>query len=623
LQQVLVNLLANAIKFTDHGEVELRIDLTYTENNQENLRFTVRDTGIGIPYDKQTEIFSLFTQADSSITRRFGGSGLGLAISRQLVELMGGKLKLTSEEGVGSEFSFELPLQRTSNLDMSKSQLVALNLLVADDSDIARAALTTIIQSLGWQADAVASGDEALSHWSAQPSDANGYDVVLLDWQMPDPDGLATARLMREALGNQAVQSTRTPIIIMVTSADRESILARPESKYVDEILSKPLTASTLYNSVAELIGKNQFHLQSQASNVELNPLLTIPGLRILVVDDCEINREVAQLLLSNYGAVVNLAVDGQEALNWMNANPESVDIILMDVQMPVLDGYSATRILRKDPRWQNLPIIALSAGVFKEDVEMACAAGMDDFISKPFNVNQLLTTIQRLMGNEANPHTLDSSIPATELPPTDQLTEQPSDADFSKMAIEWGNIDVYRRYLGQFVENYATCGDSIAKLIAEDNDSGAAALTHKLKGAAGSLGLKNVAAQALMVEGIIRQGNFSGTEIEPLQSSIDQAWAAIADWLPGKATAQTKDGKLSSSTASNEELIELLQQLLHALDQDNPTIAKPVLSKLQDIIPQKLYANIQAQLALYDFRAAEALTLATLNNILDNSNHT
>ncbi len=623
LQQILTNLLANAIKFTEHGEVELRIELIQTEDHQENLRFMVRDTGIGVPAEKQAEIFSVFSQADSSITRRFGGSGLGLAISSQLVELMGGKLELSSEEGLGSEFSFELPLQRTIAAELSMGQLVALRLLVADDSAVARGAVTNTIQSLGWQADVVDSGEVALSRILAQRGGTSTYDVILLDWQMPELDGLSTAKLIREALARPDVELIPAPIIVMVTAADHATVIALPEAKYVDVVLNKPLTASTLYNAVADIIGHRHISLQLQAPNLQADQLPNIPGIQILVVDDSEINREVAQLLLSSHGAVVNLANNGQEAVDWMHANPDTVDIILMDVQMPVLDGYSATRLLRKDPRWQNLPIVALSAGVFKEDVALAHAAGMNNFISKPFNVKQLLTTIQRLTGSDSNVNGFDSSImlPNPQATLATSMAELP-DIAFDEFTWRWGNDDVYRRYLRQFAETYANCGTSIAKLIAEYDQPGAAALAHKLKGAAGTLGLKIVAAQAEMVETSLRQGSFSTAVIESLQSAIDKASVAIADWQPERQAPEPDDTGLPCPDTSPEALIELLQQLLQAMDQDNPAFAKPALAKLQHKIPETLFAQIQAQLTLYDFRAAEALTLAALNNIQANTNH-
>jgi PAS domain S-box-containing protein len=624
LQQVLTNLLANAIKFTDQGDVELCIDLIQAGSDQERFRFRVRDTGIGIPREKQAEIFSVFSQADSSITRRFGGSGLGLAISRQLVELMGGKLELTSVEGVGSEFSFELPLPRVVAVEPSSSQLVALRLLVADDSEQALAALANIINSLGWQAETVASGEAALSQLLAQRDRAISYDAILLDWQMPDLDGLVTARRMREALARDEGRAGTAPIIIMVTVADREIVLARPESKYVNAVLSKPLTASALYNTLAEIIGRRPVCLQSRSPHQTSAQMPTLHGINVLVVDDSEINLELVEIILKNQGALVSLARDGQQAIDWLNAHPDKVDIILMDVQMPVMDGYSATRILRRDPHWQTLPIVALSAGVFEEDIALARAAGMNDFVSKPFNAHHLLTIIQRLTGHPLQQFKSDeakfSSGLTPRLPADESKSEEWPAIALDEARQQWGNDQVYRHYLRQFVEHYADCGTHLAQLIAEGDLPEAVALVHKLKGAAGSLGLKGAAVAAQTLETALRQENFRAPMIESLQSGIDQTAAAIADWT-AETAASLANAAEPLEPANSEALVELLQQLLQALDQDNPAVAKPVLAKLQNRLPEAQLADIQAKLMMFDFRAAEVLTLAVLDRIQANPN--
>ncbi|MCQ8130103.1 PAS domain S-box protein [Methylomonas rivi] len=620
LQQVLTNLLSNAIKFTDRGEVELHIEIVPAEDGLEYLHFLVRDTGIGIPREKQEEIFAVFSQADSSITRRFGGSGLGLAISRQLVELMGGTLQLTSEEGVGSRFSFQLPLQRVEESPPSAARLAALRILVADDSATARAALTNTIHRLGWQADTADSGESALAAISTRQEPAIVYDAVLLDWQMPGLDGLATARMLREHFAQQRNTSGTHPILVMVTAADRETVLALPDSRHVDAVLNKPLTASVLYNTLAEFISPLQSRRQTQASTLPDPSMPAITGVRVLVVDDSEINREVAHLTLASYGALVELAGNGQEALDWLKDHPFAVDIVLMDVQMPVMDGYTATRILREDPRWQTLPIVALSAGVFKEDVELAKAAGMDDFISKPFNLGQLLTTIQRLASGrqieaEAQSDAILTGQDAQNRPTASADAEELPDIAIDEALKQWGEAEIYGNYLRHFVENYASCGTRIAELLAGHDELAAATLSHKLKGAAATLGLKKAAHSAQMLEAALKRGVFNEELLESLQTALDQACQAVETWLNSSEKPPVPSADLLGA-ASPEQLIDLLKQLLEALDEDNPAVAKPVLSKLQHKIPEALFAELQAKLTVYDFRGAEALAQIHLNQL-------
>ncbi len=394
IQQVLVNLLSNAIKFTDQGEVVLRIEVSKSIDDQETLSFNVRDTGIGISDEKQVDIFSAFSQADSSISRRFGGTGLGLAISRQLVALMGGSLTVKSQLGEGSEFSFVLPLQRAAIKQRELAQLVNLKLLIADDSATARDALLCASKNLGWQVDAVDSGEAALIQVLAHWEDQNPYDVLLLDWQMPGQDGLVTAQTIQESFWQNREDEAKLPIMIMVTAFDRDELMAQPGLAWVDQVLSKPVTTSSLYDAVAKIVHRrNSDQLLTTPTNARDN-LIQIPGVRILVVDDSDLNLELAQLLLESNGAIVHCVANGQEALNWLAIHPAEVDIILMDVQMPIMDGYVATQLIRQDARWQNLPIVALSAGVLKEERDTALANGMDDFVAKPLDVDQLISTI-------------------------------------------------------------------------------------------------------------------------------------------------------------------------------------------------------------------------------------
>ncbi|UOA09668.1 response regulator [Methylobacter sp. S3L5C] len=392
IQQVLVNLLSNAIKFTDLGGVVLRVTIEAELDEQIKLRFVVKDTGIGISLDQQKHLFSAFTQADSSINRRFGGTGLGLTISQKLVNLMGSELQLNSIIGEGSEFSFVLQLQRNTEIEHAPSKLTNLNVLIIDDNSIAREALLTTVRSLGWHADAVESGPPTLFHIQEYINSQRPYDLVLLDWKMSGLDSLETAHAVRQMISNKSNQPNYIPIILLVSAYSQESLKSLPAISHINALLSKPISPSTLYKIALDLLKDSDIKALEVPIKISGQK---IPGVRVLVVDDSEINREVVKSILEGEGALVSTANDGEEALHWLSKYPHSVDIVLMDIQMPRMDGYVATQKIRQNPDFAELPVIALTAGAFESLKNDALAAGMNDFIAKPFNVPELMTLIQ------------------------------------------------------------------------------------------------------------------------------------------------------------------------------------------------------------------------------------
>jgi len=404
LGQVLTNLASNAIKFTPKGEVVVavrKLDLPDPRGPDFiTLEFSVQDSGIGIAEDKLASIFHAFSQADSSTTRRFGGTGLGLTISRQLAELMGGSIAVQSRLGQGSTFTVRLPFQLSEPAENSLPAMVHQRVLIADDHAIARQVLCSTAKSLGWHADAADSADQALKLVHERATQLP-YDVILLDWRMPVVDGLAAAVLIREQQHQDADGSDRpdAPIIVMVTAYDRDHLRDEPGAQAVDAVLTKPVTASALYNVVLEAKSRRGALL----GNALQPPLQQqrLRGLRLLVADDSEINRDVAQDILRGEGAEVLQAVDGLDALNRLLGEGDAIDLVLMDVQMPVMDGYAATEKIRATPQLQALKVVALTAGAFQQQRQAALAAGMDAFVAKPFNVDELVGTINRLLGRD------------------------------------------------------------------------------------------------------------------------------------------------------------------------------------------------------------------------------
>jgi len=390
LQQVLINLLSNAIKFTEHGEVVLTLCVESIQDDLLKLRFSVRDTGVGISPEHQENIFSPFTQADNTISRRFGGTGLGLAISRSLVELMGGRLQVSSMPGYGSEFWFELPMIPLVPYEPVAVPETASKILIIDDNEAARLAMQFTANELGWWADLASSGEEGLQQVQEMQASNTPYDLIIVDCRMPGGmDGPETV----QALMKIWVQAPKRPRVLLASAYSLEDVRQMPGFELVDGFLTKPVTSSSLYDAIARL--QTPSVQQALLDSVPDTAEPPLAGMRILVVDDAEFNREIAAHVLAMEGAHVDLAVDGQDALNWLDANGDKVDIILMDIQMPVLDGLAATREIRRHEHWRRLPVLALTADAFSQAQEMAVEAGMDDFVAKPFKVDALLEKIR------------------------------------------------------------------------------------------------------------------------------------------------------------------------------------------------------------------------------------
>jgi len=399
LEQVLVNLVSNALKFTEAGEVALRVTpVTDQATGRPCLRFAVHDTGIGIAPEHQQEIFSTFAQADNSTTRRYGGTGLGLSISRRLVELMGGSIGVISTPGQGSEFWFTLPLTADPAAPAGHlPQLARLAVLIADDHASTREALEATALSLGWLAETAVSGQEALALALDRAGQGQPFDLVVLDEGMAGLDGLAAEQALRRALND------RPPLILlMVTPPNRATVLEHPDATTADGYLTKPVTGSALFNAVAEARRRQGAPGLHPADGGDGAAAAAIPaagqrrlaGVRALVVDDSPVNLEVARWILENEGASVIEAGNGADALERLAEHAGAVDVVLMDVQMPVMDGYQATRQIRQSSGWSELPVIALTAGAFSEQQAAALAAGMSAFVAKPFEVGELVRAV-------------------------------------------------------------------------------------------------------------------------------------------------------------------------------------------------------------------------------------
>jgi len=561
LQQVLTNLSGNAIKFTPAGKVMLTVRLLARGDGAAQLAFSVLDTGIGIAPALHADIFAPFAQADSSTTRRFGGTGLGLPICRQLVRLMGGELTLHSAPGAGSEFSFTLTLPAPDAAP--DAPLRGRRLLLADDSALALDALAALARALG--AEAVC---------------AHGAEALRAAWRAP---GRFDAALLTAPLAGGFDGAAACPLVLMAAPyalplRDRPTGAAAPPV-----LLSQPVTRSGLLAALDAV----RPGAAAAAAAGEQQPGRQLSGLRLLVVDDSGINREVIERIAGVEGAACASAADGQAALDWLAAHPGEIDVVLMDIQMPVMDGIEATRRIRRMPQWADVPIIALSAGAFASQQHTALAAGMNHFISKPFDVAATVALIRRAaLGGMAAPE-----------------TEPPADPSADAAAIDaaqglelWGDRAVHLDMLGRFARCYGGVADAIAGRVQRGDPAGAAALAHQLTGVSASLALTPLCQQARLAERLLRDGVAGAPPA--LGDELRRALAAIAALQPPPPAAVPS----AAATAG------LLAALLAALPAADPAALEAPLLQLQQRLPAPQWQALRARVLAFDFDGAAAL---------------
>jgi signal transduction histidine kinase/DNA-binding response OmpR family regulator/HPt (histidine-containing phosphotransfer) domain-containing protein len=494
LSQVLLNLGSNAVKFTDSGDVVVAVQVLERDGVSARLRFQVRDTGIGMSTEQQQRLFQPFTQADTSTSRRYGGTGLGLAISQHLVHLMGGELKLDSTPGRGSSFHFDLSFALQDDAQPPRWSDAALRdtrVLVVDDNAGARELLATMCQALGLRVDVAASGEEALMRVGRADASGEPYELLLLDWKMPGMDGVACAQALVERAGLRHP----SPVVIMATAFGREEVrhhLAERQLK-VAALLTKPVTPSALLDACATALGRTLAVRTRNARREEamVDDRTALAEARILLVEDNVFNQELAVDLLSRAGVVVSVAGDGQQALDMLAR--ERFDAVLMDCQMPVMDGYAATKALRERPSLRNLPVIAMTANAMVGDREAVLAVGMNDHIAKPIVVAEMFATLAKWVkpGRSSG-----SGIERVDAPLSPNGIDTPSG-----LANTGGDNALYRRMLGMFRKKEADFVQRFRAARAEGDPDAAMRAAHDLKSEAGTLGMPGLEQSAAALE--------------------------------------------------------------------------------------------------------------------------
>ncbi|MCG8551209.1 MAG: response regulator [Desulfobacterales bacterium] len=507
LRQILVNLADNAYKFTEQGEIELSCTLERQMKDKAVIRFSVRDTGIGMTLEQQNSLFHAFSQADSSFTRKYGGTGLGLTISKHLAELMGGGIGAQSEYGKGSTFFFTALLKIDNEQGMRKQvtaddDLHRKKVLVIDDNEAARRIFQSYLENMGFRVETADSGMSGLEMLE-MTTKADPFEIVLLDWKMPVMDGMETCRriLCMEAL-------TPMPKIIMATAYGRAEAQNQVRKTGLDGFVTKPVTQSTLYDSIMTVYGRNETSKNRRIDDY-LAKAKAIHGARILLAEDNEINQQIALEILRSSGLAVDVANNGKEAVEAVKA--QKYNLVLMDIQMPILNGIQATAMIREFKTADELPIVAMTAHAMTGDREKSLAAGMQDHVTKPIDPKELFRSLMHWIPavNPKRPGEFHPEKPP-KMPKEESLADFPSrlpglDIDDGLRRIG-GNRELYIKLLLKLRRTYADAAADIRNLIENGQTEDVQRLAHSLKGVAGNLGATRLQSACSAVEMCLKE---------------------------------------------------------------------------------------------------------------------
>jgi signal transduction histidine kinase/CheY-like chemotaxis protein len=532
LGQILTNLVSNAFKFTDDGEILIRAELLRKENHQAVLKFTVKDTGIGIDPDRLQMLFDPFTQADGSTTRKYGGTGLGLAICRQLVAMMDGEISAQSVPGAGSAFSFtatfRCPSGKAKKLPAPHPDLRGLKVLVVDDNKTVQLILMEVLASFNFEPTTVSSGEAALAAL-IEAKKNNPFDLILLDWKLPGMDGIECARQIRKHPDFSGLP------IVMMTAFGRDDVKDLADQAGINAYLTKPMTSSMMIDTFMEVFGKitRRKTMADSIREKEIETFNRLKGARLLLVEDNPINQQVAVELLKSAELIIDIANNGKEALEAVART--SYDAVLMDVQMPVMDGYEATRRIRENPQRKSLPIIAMTAHAMISEKQKCLDAGMNDHIPKPIDPKTVFDTLSKWIPSKhrrlpppsaAVPEKVDKAATGVDLP--DQVPGIDIAAGVARVA---GNKTIYRDLLMQFYAKYSHIYEEIRLAVSESRLDAAANLAHTVKGISGNMGANTLHRAAGELEKTLTQNLREDAENQmPLfKKALDQVFDAIA----------------------------------------------------------------------------------------------
>ena len=579
LEQILVNLGSNAIKFTNKGEVVFSVDRVSEFENQVTLKFSVRDSGIGMTQDQTSRIFMAFSQADTSTTRKYGGTGLGLAISKRLIELLGGKIWVESDIGKGSAFYFTISFERSKEkkkIVWKENELIGLRALVVEDNLMAQQILKEYLQAFSVFVDVCGSGEECLEKLKKE-NQAKKYDFMLLDWKMPGMNGVEVALKIRKY-----PEYYQTPRIILVTAFGNQDVLSSAREIGIDGFLDKPVSQSALYNAVIMALGKKtKSRILYERVEVKNPDFADLDGVRVVLAEDNEINQEVAREILERAGILVEVVSSGEEVLEILNE--KSFDAILMDIQMPEMDGYTATRFVRRSrEHYRDIPIIAMTAHAMIGDREKSLDAGMNDHVTKPIDANQLYLTLEKWIKlKNGSPLKNSANLVYPEEIEKREVSDKPGLYIREGLDRIGGNEILYKKILTNFLQEYSLTANEIEDAVNRNDFAFAHQLTHTIRGVAGNIGANELQKAAGDLVSAIRHEEIKLIKdlLEKFDFSLNQTLESVNDYL----FEQWDFEKLLKAEKLSEckDLNELLQDLEPFVRKRRPKQSKEIMKKI------------------------------------------
>ncbi|WP_257280712.1 transporter substrate-binding domain-containing protein [Endozoicomonas sp. ISHI1] len=601
LGQVLINLIHNAVKFTHIGSVRITVRLLSINSKTARICFEVQDTGIGISREHQARLFESFSQVDGSTTRKFGGTGLGLAICRSLVNMMNGDIEVKSEIDQGSTFQFDVELGLGESIGLTDQSLVGRRVLVVDDTEEARKLLISQLNSFGCETLEAEDSAAALDILREHNLDSdNPVTVTLLDWRMPETDGIELAEEIR------AMELDSMPVLIMVSAYGREEVMARASGR-VDAFLIKPASSSVLVETILRTLDYKSSVGGSKGVDSHASKQ-TFKG-DILLVEDNEINQQVARELLEGMGLTVTLADNGQEAVDILESN--TFDLVFMDIQMPRMNGYQATRVIRRNVGDKDLPIVAMTAHAMTGDRERCLQVGMNDHISKPLNPVELQEMVDRWLQV--------SDEGASSGPAVTKATEQKEFAeDLEKLkGIHLhnglnrvrGNVELYRQLLVNF---YLDQGEDLQKLrdcLDKQDWQAARFIVHGIKGAGGSLGAEHLHITAARLEAALRTRDELPSK--ELLKSFEHAFEEVMESLRQLVGKDPEEATVGEGRVEIERLSLLMSSMITQLQEGDVSASESLpelVGGLVGKVDKHKLDRLQKSIRVYDFEEAEQI---------------
>lgn len=620
ISQILINYVNNAVKFTDSGEIRIIIHRVAETDDSVELYFAVQDTGIGISDKDKSKLFNSFQQADSSTTRKFGGTGLGLAISKNLAMLMNGSVGLDSEAGKGSTFWLQLSLKKVSKDHIvtpeNYTQFSGQRVLVVDDNEVSRKVLADLLSDLSLRVDMAISGEEAISMTRDAANAETPYQIIFIDWHMPDMDGFEAT---------QKINSLGLPIkatTVLVTAFGREDVLSNAAKLGIESVLIKPIDHAILLDTVNHIFRIDTSLQQTDfVAPSPLNDISKLAGYHVLVVEDNELNQEVAVELLKHANITADVANNGQEALDKLKEN--TYDIVLMDMQMPVMGGVIATIEIRKQSQFSNLPVIAMTANVLKEDREKCITAGMNDFLPKPIEPEILWSMLFKWITPRSN-----REIPSFNDIDSSQISQSRLTLSNDKKVPETiegldvraglkrvlGKEDLYLSMLTKFLNGQQHVIASMQQSLQTKDWPTLERIAHTLKGLAANIGAQHIADKASLVESAAKQENIDEVNnyLESLAGPLEKILSALSEALMPLNEDMVSEVETDTTLATS--LLEKLSALLLDNDADALEFVQTNRAIFQQLFADK-YILFRNSIEQFSFDDAYQLIQPFLNS--------